>query len=159
LNVELREAEGDQQLAIVRELFEEYAVWIGIDLSFQDFADELASLPGDYRRPRGALLLAWCDQAPAGCVAMRPLEANRCEMKRLFVRDAWKGHGVGRRLAEAAVDRARALGYSSIRLDTLPTMTAAIALYRSLGFREIEPYRFNPVAGTIFFELDLESRR
>jgi GNAT superfamily N-acetyltransferase len=142
-------------LEAVRALFAEYAEWTGVDLSFQDFGRELASLPGDYVPPRGALLLARLDGAKVGCVAMRPLAAGVCEMKRLYLRDAARGHGAGRALVAAIVETARAAGYQRMRLDTLPMMTAAIALYRACGFREIEPYRFNPVPGTLYFELGL----
>jgi len=142
-------------LDAVRELFAEYAEWTGVDLSFQDFGRELASLPGDYVPPRGALLLARLDGANVGCVAMRPLAAGVCEMKRLFLRVAARGHGVGRALVTAMLETARVAGYERMRLDTLPTMSAAIALYRACGFREIEPYRYNPVPGTLYFEVGL----
>lgn len=155
MKVVIRDARPGANFAVARELLDEYGRWIGIDLGFQDFSRELDSLPGEYGPPRGVFLLAWCNNIAAGCVALRPLQDDRCEMKRLFVRERWKGEGLGRRLAEAIIDRARQLGYRAMRLDTLPNMTAAIALYRSLGFRESEPYRFNPVEGTLFFELDL----
>lgn len=155
MNVVLSDVDSSSDLQAVRSLFEEYADWIGVDLSFQDFAHELAGLPGDYVPPRGALMLARCDGEIAGCVALRPLERDRCEMKRLFVRDRFRGSGAGKRLALAVIERAREAGYSSMRLDTLPTMTAAIRLYRALGFREIPAYRYNPVEGTLYFELML----
>jgi putative acetyltransferase len=155
LNVVLSEVGGSSDLRAVRSLFEEYADWIGVDLSFQDFAPELAGLPGEYVPPCGALMLARCDGEIAGCVALRPLERDRCEMKRLFVRDRFRRSGAGKQLALAIIERARQAGYASMRLDTLPTMKSAIRLYRSLGFREIPPYRYNPVEGTLYFELQL----
>jgi ribosomal protein S18 acetylase RimI-like enzyme len=149
------EAHAGERLAQVRALFEEYARALDFDLCFQGFDRELAELPGSYAPPRGALLLALCDGRSAGCVAMRPIDADACEMKRLYVRPGFRGVALGRRLAEAAIDRARACGYRAMRLDTVPSMREAIRLYRALGFRPIAPYRINPVEGALFFELDL----
>jgi putative acetyltransferase len=143
-----------ERVPVVRALFEEYAEALGVDLGFQDFERELAELPGDYVPPGGRLLLA-LDPEPAGCVALRPFEPGVCEMKRLYVRPAYRGSGFGRLLAEQIVAAGRDAGYERMRLDTLPTMAAARALYESLGFVEIEPYRPNPVHGTTYFELAL----
>ena len=153
----LRIVEGHSQdrLPAVRELFAEYAASLAVDLSFQGFGRELADLPGEYVPPAGRLLLALEGDEPAGCVALRPSAREVCEMKRLYVRPAFQGTGLGRRLAEAIVDAGREAGYRAMRLDTLPTMVAARALYRSLGFEEIEAYRPNPVHGTTYFELEL----
>lgn len=134
-----------------RELFLEYARALGIDLSFQDFDEEIASLPGDYE----LILLARDNDALAGCVALRPLGENICEMKRLYVRPQFRARAIGRALAERIIAEARRRGHTRMRLDTLPTMHQAIPLYRSLGFVEIPPYRFNPIEGSKFMELEL----
>ena len=134
----------------VRRLFQEYADSLGVDLSFQDFARELATLPGEYAPPDGTLLLALTGGAVAGCVGVRRADANRCEMKRLFVRPQFQGTGCGRQLAERAIDWAGAAGYRQMLLDTLPTMTGAQRMYERLGFSDVPAYRFNPIAGTRF---------
>jgi putative acetyltransferase len=150
----VRESEPDE-LPVVRELIEEYVSSLGIDLDFQEIDLELADLAAVYGPPDGRILLAVADETAAGCVALRPLEDDCCELKRLYVRPAFRGSGIGRALALAAIDAAGALGYGRIRIDTLPQMGTARKLYASLGFREIEPYRFNPVLGTAFMELAL----
>lgn len=149
------EANGPADIAEVRDLFEEYAESLGIDLGFQDFNRELAGLPGAYVRPRGALFLAAIGERSVGCVGVRSLDASTCEMKRLYVRDEARGRGTGRALATAAIRFAREAGYRSMRLDTLPTMTAAQALYRQLGFTEVPAYRYNPHPGATYMALAL----
>ena len=153
--VTIREAAGDGDLEAARTLFLEYEAGLGIDLCFQGFDAELAGLPGGYAAPAGRLLLALDENQIAGCVAMRPLGDDVCEMKRLYVRPAARGSGVGRALAGAVIAAARDQGYRRMRLDTLSQMVEAQPLYESLGFREIEPYYENPVPGARFLELAL----
>ncbi len=145
--------EGANDLQVVHELILEYASSLGVDLSFQDLDHELNTL-GDFYE---LVLIAHEGARAAGCVALRRLDDTTCEMKRLYIRSEFCGRNLGRTLAELIIDKARHRGYQSMRLDTLPTMTAAIPLYESLGFVEIEPYRFNPIAGTKFMELRLSS--
>jgi ribosomal protein S18 acetylase RimI-like enzyme len=144
----------------VRGIFREYAQGLGIDLRFQQFDEELAALPGEYGPPRGALLVARVDGELAGCCALRPLDTadypNAAEMKRLYVRKAFRGFGLGRQLAEAVLDAARQAGYACVLLDTLDDMEAARALYEDLGFEAIPPYYHNPIAGAHYLKVDLE---
>lgn len=153
---EIIPAQSPHDIEHARELFKEYAAWLEIDLCFQNFGKELAELPGDYAPPSGRLFLAVKDTGIAGCVAMRKIGDGICEIKRLFVRAEFRGQGLGRQLAEAIIRAGKEIGYERMRLDTLPPkMNDAIALYRSLGFQEIEPYYNNPVPGAKFMELKL----
>ena len=157
--ITLRVPHGAPAWRETADIFREYANGLGIDLCFQDFDAELASLPGDYAAPTGHLLLAYVDDELAGCGALRRLPdadyANACEMKRLYVRPAFRRLGLGRALAEALVDEARRAGYSVMLLDTLDEMEAARELYAALGFDEIPPYYFNPIAGAHYLKADL----
>ena len=147
------------QLDATRDIFREYAAGLGVDLCFQSFDAELAGLPGDYAPPRGALILALIENQVAGCVALRPLDnvdyPNAAEMKRLYVRKAFRGFGLGRQLVEAVMDAARQAGYDSILLDTLDDMEAARALYDELGFEDIPPYYHNPIPGAHYLRASL----
>ena len=144
---------------MARRLFSEYASSLDIDLDFQGFDDELATLPGQYAPPSGALLLALEGEAAVGCVALRPIEPPRVgELKRLYVAPAGRGKGIGLALTEAIIQAARASGYERLRLDTLPTMDAAQRMYERLGFRDIAPYRYNPVDSARYLELELTPR-
>jgi ribosomal protein S18 acetylase RimI-like enzyme len=153
----MRDVRGAADVATARRLFEEYAAAIGVDLCFQNFSHELATLPGDYAPPRGCLLIAERDGRPVGCVALRPLagEPASGEMKRLYVQPRGRGAGLGRALAEAVIDRARAAGYRELKLDTLASMREARALYLALGFRECAPYYDNPLPGVAYLSMSL----
>jgi putative acetyltransferase len=155
----IESADSPELIRVVRELFLEYSESLGVDLCFQGFAEELASLPGEYSRPAGRLLVMMDEQQAVGCLALRPISNTVCEMKRLYLRAAYRGKGAGRALIDALIGAAREIGYERMRLDTLPSMIKAIAIYRSLGFQEIPPYRVNPVAGASFLELNLKGER
>jgi ribosomal protein S18 acetylase RimI-like enzyme len=152
---EIVPASGAADIAEIRALFAEYAASLGVDLCFQRFDKELAGLPGGYAPPEGRLLLAWVDGRPAGCVALRRLDRDIAEMKRLYVRPAFRGLRLGRALAEVVIAEARAAGYRRLRLDTLATMREARSLYQALGFVPIAPYYDNPLPGTDYLELVL----
>ena len=155
-SLSIYQAESPPQIAQVRELFLEYAQSLGFSLCFQNFDKELEALPGHYAPPEGRLLLAESEGQLAGCVAMRALEPGICEMKRLYLRPRFRGIGLGRALADRIIAEARQVGYRRMRLDTVePVMKDAVAMYRKLGFKEIAPYRSNPIAGAMYMELEL----
>jgi putative acetyltransferase len=150
------QAANSRDIESVKTLFQEYADSLGIDLAFQQFAKELAELPGKYTPPSGRLLLAMANNQPAGCVALRPLGGDICEMKRLYVRPLHRGTGLGRTLAHRIIEEAKTAGYARMRLDTIPSlMTGAVCLYHTLGFANIPAYCDNPVSGAMFMELQL----
>jgi GNAT superfamily N-acetyltransferase len=157
----LEPSDSEAKIELARELFREYAARLGVDLCFQDFEREIRELPGKYAPPAGRLLIAYDFAAGlrkvAGCGALRPIDAAICEMKRLYVRPEFRRCGLGRTLAEGLIASAQEIGYTAMRLDTLPSMHEAHELYRKLGFREIAPYLHNPIAGSFFLELDLSA--
>lgn len=155
--LKILEVKSETLIEQTYDIFEEYSNYLKIDLEFQDFEQELNNLPGEYKSPHGCILLAFYKNALAGCVALRKLENNICEMKRLYVKLEFRRREIGKKLAKLVIDKARKMGYKSMRLDTLPFMREAISLYLSLGFKEIEAYRFNPFEGAKFFELDLQN--
>ncbi len=157
--MQLTQAHTVNDLETVRTLFREYQQGLGVDLCFQGFEEELATLPGRYASPTGGLLLAWADSQAAGCVALRALEEGACEMKRLFVRPAYRGQGLGRILAMQMVKDATALGYAVMRLDTLDTLDKAMQLYTALGFQRRAPYYANPLPGVVYWERALLHHR
>ena len=156
MRLSIVEAGSSDELLQIRTLFEEYAKTLGADPCLQDFSEELATLPGRYARPKGRLLLAMIEDKVAGCAALRSLDAETGEMKRVYVRPAFRGLGLGRMLAASILHESRVAGYRRVRLDTLPSMNQAQDLYRDLGFREIAPYGDNPVAGAVYLELELD---
>jgi ribosomal protein S18 acetylase RimI-like enzyme len=154
--LEIIEAETPEQIAQARALFREYETWIELALCFQNFDEEVATLPGKYAAPEGRLLLAFVDQKLAGCIALRKLETGVCEMKRLFVKSEFRGQKIGIALIEKLIEEARKIGYAQIRLDTFPPkMAKAVSLYESYGFRPIPPYYENPYDDTLFMEKNL----
>lgn len=154
-NIRYLKAEKDEHLEAVKELFLEYARSLEFSLGFQDFEEEIAGMPGHYGPPDGCILLAFVDDRAAGCVALRRLEEGICEMKRLYVRPQFRERGIGKALSEKITEEAGEIGYVKIRLDTLRSMKEANSLYRSQGFREIEPYRYNPFEQAVFLEKDI----
>lgn len=153
--IELIQVESEEHLDCIRELFKEYEKSLGFNLDFQDYKKELAKLPGEYAAPDGRILLVFYKDKVAGCVALRKHEQGICEMKRMYVRPQYRRKGIGRAMAQKIIEEARAHGYERMRLDTINTMKEAIALYRSLGFKETEPYRHNPIKGASYMELSL----
>lgn len=155
--IKIIQAETAEEIEQARKLFREYETWLALDLCFQNFAEELKNLPGKYAAPTGRLLLALADEKIAGCVALRKIDDELCEMKRLFVRDDFRGLSLGKILIERLFEEAKIAGYKRIRLDTLPgKMPQAIKLYEFYGFRKIKPYYENPHKETLFMELVLE---
>ncbi len=148
-------AASENEIEEARKLFREYATGLGFSLHFQGFDEEIAGLPGEYSAPGGCILLARSLTMTAGCVALRRIDDETCEMKRMFVREEFRNRGIGRLLAEAVIREAKDMGYGRMRLDTLASMVPALTLYRSLGFHDIGPYRFNPMADATFMELSL----
>lgn len=153
--MEIIQASTKQHLDTAAELFREYQTQLNVDLCFQGFEQELATLPGKYANPTGSILLATHDGEYVGCVAVRPIEGDVCEMKRLYVRDQFRGLSAGRKLAEAVIDKARELGYKKMQLDTLQRLDRAISLYAKLGFVETTPYYENPLNEVVYWELEL----
>jgi len=158
LEIQILQAESTAEVEAARELFQEYQRQLGLNLGFQGFAEELATLPGAYAPPAGRLLLAVQGDRFLGCIALRPLSDGDCEMKRLYVRPEGQGLGLGRRLTEILLAEAKTIGYRRLLLDTLPSMSTAQRLYESLGFADIAPYRENPVLGTRLMALELAGR-
>ena len=156
--IDIRFPATPEEITMVRELFREYERSLGFDLCFQDFSRELAELPGSYAPPNGWLLLVTGGSMPAGCAGIRKISEGVCELKRMYVRPEFRAQRLGRRLAVLLIAEARRIGYEKMRLDTIRTMVEAIGLYHSLGFRNVEPYYNNPVAGALYMELDLSHR-
>ncbi|MDH4123707.1 MAG: GNAT family N-acetyltransferase [Thermoplasmata archaeon] len=154
--IALRFAESEEDMLRIRELFLEYASSLGFSLGFQNFDDDIMNLPGKYGRPKGRLILALDDEEIVGCVALREFDKDICELKRLYVKKESRGKGIGKLLTEKVIDEAISIGYSRMRLDTIDNMTQAMTLYRSMGFKEINAYRENPIEGARYFELILK---
>jgi putative acetyltransferase len=154
--LKIHQADKGKYLEFARRFFEEYAASLDFDLDFQNFEEEFSSLPGEYASPTGRLLVATYGDEPAGCIALRKLEERICEMKRLYVKPQFRDMGIGRALTEALIGEAKQMGYVRMRLDTVPSMQRARALYKSLGFREINAYRYNPIEGVQYMELALK---
>ena len=156
INISFRIADTNQEFAAGASLFQQYAGFIGIDLSFQNFAEELNTIDKQYMKPKGSLIIAYDGTKAVGCVALRNWDNETAELKRMFVAPAYHGHKIGQRLLEQILGVAQKLGYKKVRLDTISTMEAALKLYRSFGFYEIPAYRFNPMEETIYMEKILE---
>jgi GNAT superfamily N-acetyltransferase len=154
--IDIIEAKTPKHIDQVRLLFREYEEWLNVDLCFQDFEQELADLPGKYAAPSGCIFLAFENDRAAGCVAVRPIEHDLCEMKRLFIRPEFRNKGLGNTLVKMIIEKAKDIGYRQMRLDTLNTLEGAMHLYEKFGFKQIEPYYHNPLQGTIFWELEID---
>jgi ribosomal protein S18 acetylase RimI-like enzyme len=158
--IEIIQTETIEQIEQARMLFREYEAWFGLKLCFQNFDEEVAELPGKYAPPDGRLYLALADGKLAGCIALRKLEEKICEMKRLFMREDFRGLGIGKILIEKLIEEAQTIGYEKMRLDTFPPkMSKAVSLYESYGFYKIKPYYHNPYGETLFMELDLKNKK
>ncbi len=156
MKIEIIQAETDEQIQQARNIFREYEAWFGLKLCFQNFDEEVANLPGKYAAPEGRLFLAFSDEKLAGCIALRKLEEDICEMKRLFVKDEFRGQKIGVLLIEKVIQEAKKIGYKKMRLDTFPSkMGKAVSLYESYDFYETAPYYYNPYGETLFLEKDL----
>ena len=157
MSVDIIKVVSKEHINIIRELFQEYADSLGFSLDFQNFDKELNSLPGDYAAPEGCLLLAYTGNQVVGCVGLRKISEGICEMKRMYLREEYRGKGIGKKLANRIIQEARQIGYKRMRLDTISTMVEAIHLYKSMGFKEIEQYYYNPIEGTKYMELKLRN--
>ena len=155
MSIEIVERYDEQSISEIKDIFIEYRKDLGLDLSFQDFQDELEELPGEYSPAEGAILLARDEDKTVGCVALRKIDETTCEMKRLYVKPEYRGEGLGRKLSKSIIEKARDKGYEKMKLDTLTTLKEANELYRSLGFEECEPYRYNPLEDALYMELEL----
>ncbi|MFX0000370.1 MAG: GNAT family N-acetyltransferase [Candidatus Hodarchaeota archaeon] len=153
--LEIKQAFSEESYKLIKEIFIEYANYLAIDLDFQNFDEELKNIQGNYSPPEGCILLAYFEGKIAGCVAVRKLQDDICEMKRLYVRPNYQNKTIGKELSKAIIQKAKEIGYKYMRLDTLPFMKAALKIYASLGFKEIAPYRYNPIEGAKYFELKL----
>jgi putative acetyltransferase len=156
--MQITEAKSKAEIEQARNLFREYQAFLNIDLCFQDFEQELASLPGKYAQPSGAILLARVDGELAGCVAVRPIEGDVCEMKRLYVKDKFRGLAIGKKLAQAIIEKAKQRNYKTMRLDTLERLETAMAIYQKLGFKRIEPYYANPLNEVAYWQLEMTDK-
>jgi len=155
LTITIIERYEEQYILDIKDIFREYREDLGLDLDFQDFEKELDDIPGEYSPPEGAILLAEEESKTVGCVALRKIDDKTCEMKRMYVKPGYRGQGLGRKLASSIIDKAREKGYEKMKLDTLTTLKEANVLYRSLGFEECEPYRYNPLEDALYMELEL----
>ncbi|MBX2896441.1 MAG: GNAT family N-acetyltransferase [Cyclobacteriaceae bacterium] len=155
MEITITTATSEQDFELAKKLMKEYAADIGVDLSFQDFETELKNVATRYTEPDGTFVIAYHNNQPVGCFGIRKMDSRTCELKRMYLRREARGNGWGEKLLKAAIDKAAALNYQCMRLDTLPSMTSAIRLYQKVGFKEIEPYRFNPIAGSKFMEIDV----